>query len=190
MTRASDKMPSSSMGEYEKTNLRKNHLSCFKKWKETNRHGNVWLRWSGGFRSGSREEERSQKMYDKIQYPWDGKEYVTFQKLGGKLKEHRVQAMRGVILPNFTLEWHLPWEGSAHQVLLCENFLCILKEEQIIIAHISILFPTYSCWFFPIYFIFPFFLINNLNNILKMESTLNINIYHHIQCHEYQYPTV
>lgn len=65
--------------------------------------------------------------------------------MGGKLKGHRVQVMRSVTLHNFTLEWCLPWKGSTHQVPLYENFLYILKKEQIIIAHT--LFPIHSCPF-------------------------------------------
>ena len=76
-----------------------------------------------------------------------------------------MQAMRGVLLPNFTLEWHFPWKGSAHHAPLCENFLCILNEEQIIIAHILILFIIYSCSFY-FYFIFPF-LIRHLSISFK-----------------------
>lgn len=51
--------------------------------------------------------------------------------------------------------------GKAQPTVpLCESFLCILKEEQIIAAHTLISFPIYSYSFYFL-FIFPSFLMKS-----------------------------
>lgn len=132
-------------------NMRKlvwgSHLNCLKRWKETNKQGSVWLRWWGRSRRGNMGKKWSQQRDRKVQHTWKEEEHVTFQKLVAGEGIKRVQTLRGVMLPSFTLKWHFPWEGSAHRDLWVKTF-CILEEEQSIKAHT---FISYSYSFYVLF---------------------------------------